>query len=755
MNQFLNFNNLLKEKMITKKILFAISVLFVSFSVLHLKAQSVSTSTTNIYELSDEPVIDGVADDEWAQFPELPIQYMDGAPAVVYTPTATFGGATFKAGWKGQKLFFIFNVTDANIVYDAAAAQKFYQDYVAVYFNLNDTHLTDPAPFNSSQPQWYFLTNLNPAPEPMNMAGHGGPGNSTATGWGWPQDQTQFPAGKELAWAPTTDGKGYIVEIMLDFSDMAWLYTGIFADGVSIGFDAEVNSVDVLSTDGAGRSQIFWSNSGIEAAGSYQDVTGFGTGILKAGPPIEGTPGAVVSVTINPIVAYLGVDSSTQLSATIYPSNATNKSINWSSSDDLVATVDQTGKVTAVGSGSATITATTVDQGKTSICNVTVGIFDVTSVSVNPTSLSLGIGSDTQLSATVFPTYAANKDINWSSSNDLVATVDQTGKVTGVSTGSVTITATTVDQGKTATCIIDVLKLIRILPFGESTTEGGSLYSYRKALETLLKTNSVSFSYIGSITGPATGWANNIHQGMTGSPCKDLSAWIKANSKVYKADLILLWEGTNNCGWDWQYSPGAPIDQLSKLIDDICANQPQAELFVSTIPPMAASAYVTATFPSGSANANATTYNAAMPALIETKIAQGKKVHFVDTRGVILLTDLTDGIHPSQSGYNKMAPYWFNAIKPYLGLNTGIESSTKRIKDSVNIYSKDNQIVADLSMFSGSFDISIYDMQGKNLLSKKIEGGKTETINSRLYPGIYIVRINNSEIQQSAKVVVR
>ena len=219
---------------------------------------------------------------------------------------------------------------------------------------------------------------------------------------------------------------------------------------------------------------------------------------------------------------------------------------------------------------------------------------------------------------------------------------------------------------------------IKILPFGESTTEAGDLYSYRKCLSDSLIANNVSFDFIGSLKGPsgAKGWDTD-HQGMTGKACRDLSAWIKANSTNYKADIILLWEGTNDCAWGWQWY-GTPISALSTLIDDICTNQPQAELFVSTIPQMAASAYVGGVVTTGLANSNATTYNSAMQALIDKKTAQGKKVHFVDTRGVILLTDLTDGIHPNQAGYDKMVSYWFNAIRPDLGLNTGIESSTKK-----------------------------------------------------------------------------
>jgi lysophospholipase L1-like esterase len=296
---------------------------------------------------------------------------------------------------------------------------------------------------------------------------------------------------------------------------------------------------------------------------------------------------------------------------------------------------------------------------------------------------------------------------------------------------------------------------IKILPFGESTTEAGNLYSYRKSLSDSLMAHNVSFDFIGSLKGPsnAIGWDTD-HQGMSGKACRDLSAWIKANSTTYKADIILLWEGTNDCGWGWQWY-GTPISALSTLIDDICANQPQAELFVSTIPAMAASAYVGDVITSGLANSNATAYNSAMQELINLKVSQGKKVHFVDTRGVILLTDLTDGIHPNQAGYNKMTPYWLNAIKPYLGLNTGIVSSIENKHDSVNLYAKDNQIVVDLLLFPEPFDIFIYDGQGKQMFSKKIQGGKIENINMPLNPGTYIVTIYNSKIQQSKKVVVQ
>jgi len=209
--------------------------------------------------------------------------------------------------------------------------------------------------------------------------------------------------------------------------------------------------------------------------------------------------------------------------------------------------------------------------------------------------------------------------------------------------------------------------IIEIIPPGESTAEGGSFYSYRKALFDLLRIHNISFDFIGSLKGAGTDWDTN-HFGMSGKACKDLSDWIKNNSTSYKADIILLWEDTNDCGLGWQYY-GTPKASLNTLIDDICMNQPQAELFVSTIPMMGDNAYIPP-MTSGGANANVNAYNKAIHILIAVKRAQGKKVHFVDTGGDILAADLTDGIHPTQNGYDKMAPYWFKAITPFIGLNS-------------------------------------------------------------------------------------
>ena len=150
------------------------------------------------------------------------------------------------------------------------------------------------------------------------------------------------------------------------------------------------------------------------------------------------------------------VGATVQLKATVSPSDATEKSVTWKSSNTSVATVSSSGLVTAVGNGSATITVTTVSGGKTATCAVTVSVA-TTGVSLNKTSATLTtVGGTVQLTATVSPSTAANKSVTWKSSNTSVATVSSSGLVTAVGNGTATITVTTASGGKTATCTVTV-----------------------------------------------------------------------------------------------------------------------------------------------------------------------------------------------------------------------------------------------------------------------------------------------------------
>ncbi len=131
------------------------------------------------------------------------------------------------------------------------------------------------------------------------------------------------------------------------------------------------------------------------------------------------------------------------LHTTITPSNATNKDVIWSSSNNKVVTVDQSGNLTGIDKGQATITATTKDGNKKATCLVTVSAPAVSSISITADSARIYIGEYIYPKITYYPSDATGKSVKWSSSNPSIATVRSDGRITGVSEGDVTITATT------------------------------------------------------------------------------------------------------------------------------------------------------------------------------------------------------------------------------------------------------------------------------------------------------------------------
>lgn len=166
----------------------------------------------------------------------------------------------------------------------------------------------------------------------------------------------------------------------------------------------------------------------------------------------------VYSVTISQNTLSILKGNTGSLYATVYPTNATNKKIMWTSNDTRVATVDSNGLITAFATGTVTITAKTEDGNKTATCIVTVTTNQtaVSSVTMSKNTLWILQGNTSLLYANVYPTNATNKKILWTSSDTKVATVDSNGRVTAVATGTTTITAKTEDGNKTTTCIVTV-----------------------------------------------------------------------------------------------------------------------------------------------------------------------------------------------------------------------------------------------------------------------------------------------------------
>jgi uncharacterized protein YjdB len=211
--------------------------------------------------------------------------------------------------------------------------------------------------------------------------------------------------------------------------------------------------------------------------------------------------------------------STLTLGTTIAPTTATIKTVTWSSSNEAVAKVSTTGVVTPVATGTVTITAKTTDGGFTATKDLTV-IYGVTSITLDKTTAYVRLGeSDLTLVPTVNPINATNKSIAWTSSNSSIATVDSNGTVHAVAYGSVTITATSVqDPTKVARCTVivpvpatgvTVTSSSTVVKMGSTLTLGTTIAPTTATIKTVTWSSSnesiAKVSSTGVVTPVATG----------------------------------------------------------------------------------------------------------------------------------------------------------------------------------------------------------------------------------------------------------
>ena len=275
-------------------------------------------------------------------------------------------------------------------------------------------------------------------------------------------------------WSYTKDGS------VNGNSDACWV------DNVYIGAPLAVTGIEVLEhidipVNGTGtvaysvlpenaynKNVSFESaDAGIAAVNSNGVVTGVSAGETTITVTTEdgGFTGActinvynqaVTGVTIEPSEAELPAGYSMKLTATVLPENATNKNVVYSVDDESILSVDQDGNITGLSLGIATVTVTTEDGGFTASAEITVIPVQVTGVSISPKSVSVALGHTIQLTASITPSNAANKNLSWSVSDETIISVDGQGTVTGLSGGTATVTVTTEDGGFSASAEITV-----------------------------------------------------------------------------------------------------------------------------------------------------------------------------------------------------------------------------------------------------------------------------------------------------------
>lgn len=213
---------------------------------------------------------------------------------------------------------------------------------------------------------------------------------------------------------------------------------------------------------------VSWSssNAAVATVGSTGAVTAMSVGTAAIRATSEGefgeatvtvSPVSVASVTIAPASLSLVAGETGALAATCRDANGTalvGRAITWSSDAPAVATVDAAGLVRGVAPGSGIVTAAC--EGRTATAPVAVSAAPVATVSVSPATATLGAGGTTQLTATARDASGnvVAQPVTWSSSSAAVATVSSTGLVSGVASGSATITATA--SGRTGTATITV-----------------------------------------------------------------------------------------------------------------------------------------------------------------------------------------------------------------------------------------------------------------------------------------------------------
>ena len=271
------------------------------------------------------------------------------------------------------------------------------------------------------------------------------------------------------------DSKGTVVAtntVTVNVSEKSVTGVSLNKTSVTLNKGSSTTLTATVTPSDAKDTSVTWSSSNTSVATvSGGKVTGVGNGtatitVKTADGGYTDTCSVIVNVpvtgvSLNKTSVTINKGSSTTLTATVGPSDASNKNVTWTSSNTAVATVSG-GKVTAVGNGNATITVKTADGGYTVSCTVKVTTKATGVTITNKKDLALDCNSLSnhtyQCAVSVSPSNASNKNVNWSSSNTGVATVDSTGKITGVGRGTATITVKTADGGYTDSFTVYVYK---------------------------------------------------------------------------------------------------------------------------------------------------------------------------------------------------------------------------------------------------------------------------------------------------------
>jgi uncharacterized protein YjdB len=300
---------------------------------------------------------------------------------------------------------------------------------------------------------------------------------------------TALAPGKAIVTA-TSEGKADAATVTVALAPVASVVVSPPNNAIAIG---QTTTLSASVTDIRGVPvvrPVEWgsSNNSVAVVSLNGVVTGMSAGSVTITATSEGIKGTasvtvttvpVASVTVQPTTANLFVGQTTVLQATVTDANGTvvaDRPVNWLSSNSLVATVSETGVLTAVAPGSATISASA--GGKSGSASVVVTLVPVASVVLAPPAATVIAGQTTTLVPTIRDANGAQvtRPISWATNNSAVATVSSTGVVTAVAPGDATITATS--EGKSGNATVTVVPVpvgtVTVTPATKSLVAGST-----------------------------------------------------------------------------------------------------------------------------------------------------------------------------------------------------------------------------------------------------------------------------------------
>ncbi len=198
---------------------------------------------------------------------------------------------------------------------------------------------------------------------------------------------------------------------------------------------------------------------------------------------------------------------------------------------------------------------------------------------------------------------------------------------------------------------------VTILPLGDSITRGfGSqnLGGYREFLYQRLASTGSSPDFLGSLASGS--FPDPQHEGHDSATIRALTSIYAGPEATGAGKVTLLMVGTNDCwkGTGPDSAANAPSN-LNRLIEAILESNSNTQLFVASIPPIW-DGHISVEYQS------VRDYNAAIPGIVASWAARGKSIRFVDVYNAMTIQDLYDGVHPNDSGYQKIADAFFNAM---------------------------------------------------------------------------------------------